>query len=186
MLLSMISRMAEQIAGLSIPVEHLVVSDGIDDMARVICDGRARYAECLKHKGIYGGNCRDLGIAEAKGEWVWFADDDDFYPSSCLATIAENIGPSVDAILFQMRFMTPEREWKVVPDRYAGRLGSGNVGTPCVVLRRQFAVMEKWDTQPPRYDNDYVYYERIWRHKPRVRFVQQVIVESVPERMDRR
>ena len=63
--------------------EHLVVSDGIDPIAKTICASYpVRYFECPQHQGAYGAFAKDEGIRQAKGEYVCFWDDDNIYSSS--------------------------------------------------------------------------------------------------------
>lgn len=184
LLLSLVSNMAEQIARSKVPVEHVVVSDGPDEVARLACDDRVVYRELPEHEGQFGSAVRDTGVAEAAGEWVWFCDDDDCYPPSSLETVTAAINPDLDMLIFQMRYLPPSNEWTVVPRQFTGQLHSGQIGTPCVVLRREFAMKETWLEPTQRYDNDFSYFNRILNHRPRTQFVEQVVAECISARMD--
>lgn len=67
--------------------ELLLLDDGSTDNSKVICDNYADRDNRIKvfHKPNTGvSNTRNLGIANAKGDYVTFVDSDDFIESSTL------------------------------------------------------------------------------------------------------
>ena len=71
--------------------ELLLVDDGCTDQSPVICDRYAREDSRIRvfHKKKNGGvsAARNLGLAEAKGEYIAFLDVDDRYEFRCLETL---------------------------------------------------------------------------------------------------
>ena len=51
-----------------------------------------------KNKGLSG--TRNRGIREAKGEFLWFVDSDDWITENCLKSILSSVGQETDLIAF--------------------------------------------------------------------------------------
>jgi glycosyltransferase involved in cell wall biosynthesis len=72
---AIVSAMAQTLS----EIEVIVVIDGIDIATKTklaqIDDPRLRIVQLLESKG--GAEARNVGVAEAKGEWIAFLDDDD-------------------------------------------------------------------------------------------------------------
>lgn len=88
--------------------ELIVVDDGSDDgtaeeiLRRAALDNRIRY--CQRAGELRGANvCRNLGLTEARGEFVVFLDSDDLLEPSCLRNRVEkmNRNRDLDFALFQ-------------------------------------------------------------------------------------
>jgi glycosyltransferase involved in cell wall biosynthesis len=109
--------------------EHLVVDDGSDDgtaeelAARAKADPRVRYIP--RRSGDAGANvCRNIGVREARGEYVIFLDSDDLLEPHCLegrvAFMARNA--DLDFATFQTRLFvkTPGDLNRLYTDDEAG------------------------------------------------------------------
>lgn len=71
--------------------EILLVDDGSTDASSEICDSYARkYADIRVFHKANGGvsSARNLGTANASGEWIWFVDADDVLEDGALAEIS--------------------------------------------------------------------------------------------------
>ncbi len=75
--------------------EIILVDDGSTDSSSVLCDRYAeKYPQTIKviHKENQGLiSARDVGIAEAQGEYCIFVDSDDFVECTLLQVVAEEI-----------------------------------------------------------------------------------------------
>ncbi len=80
--------------------EVIVVDDGSTDGSSAICDlfceklnnEKKRTAARVIHQSNLGpGSARNTGLKEAKGEWIWFIDSDDFIAPGALSSIVERM-----------------------------------------------------------------------------------------------
>lgn len=86
--------------------ELLLIDDGSKDSSGDICDEYARKDPRIKvfHKENGGvSSARNLGLDNAKGEWVTFCDSDDFVYSSWLDNFAKFIMTDSDLICQSFR-----------------------------------------------------------------------------------
>lgn len=102
-------------------IEILLINDGSPDNSDRICrewerkDSRIRYI--LKKNGGCS-QTRNLGLKEAKGEYVWFIDSDDYIEKNAIEKLLKEINrnPKLDLILFglnQMSFSGKLEEKKI-------------------------------------------------------------------------
>ena len=86
--------------------ELILVDDGSVDTSGLICDKYAQKDSRVKviHKTNGGiASVRNIGISEAKGEWITFCDSDDFVYQGWLKTFADNCS-DVDIVCQGIRF----------------------------------------------------------------------------------
>ena len=82
--------------------EVLLVDDGSSDGSEAICD---RYAEADSRVRVFhqenGGvsSARNLGLSQAKGEWIYFVDSDDEMLPDGLQTLVDCISDDVDIVM---------------------------------------------------------------------------------------
>lgn len=73
--------------------ELLLIDDGSNDKSAQICD---KFKECFNNIRVWHTNnqgvssARNLGLKEAKGQWIKFLDSDDFMDAEALKTLIEN------------------------------------------------------------------------------------------------
>ena len=82
--------------------ELLLVDDGSTDGSGKICDAYAEKDSRIRvfHKENGGvSSARNLGLDEAKGDWVYFVDSDDELLPGGLATLGRSIQKDVDLII---------------------------------------------------------------------------------------
>ena len=79
--------------------ELLLIDDGSPDNCGALCDEYAAKDSRVRvfHKENGGvSSARNLGLDNAKGEWVTFCDADDYVTSDWLATFSDAITKAVD------------------------------------------------------------------------------------------
>ena len=93
----------------SIPNRRDVQIIVVDDNSNLenkphICDfNRTVEIVCIDAQNTRGaGKARNIGKAMAKGEWLFFADADDYYKEGFLNVIDKEIEPQVDVIYFEV------------------------------------------------------------------------------------
>lgn len=82
--------------------ELLLVDDGSTDGSGAICDAYAEKDDRIRvfHKENGGvSSARNLGLKEAKGEWICFVDSDDELLAGGLQTMVEGISEEVDLVM---------------------------------------------------------------------------------------
>lgn len=139
-------------------VEVIVVGDTFGGMTaqlqevreHVACErmlGRYRFLECDGGQHMYGQPQRTAGAHAARGEWVWFGQDDNVATEHALESIyCATRSPLSGLLIF--RWVSPWREviWRW-PD-----LQLGNIDADCLVMRRDVAHAVRWGM---RYEGDY-------------------------------
>ena len=180
-LLITLRNLCEQRSRLGLLCEHLVISDGHDDFARLICQecGSITYHEMPTNNGGFGSKCRDFGIQTAAGEWLLFCDDDNSYYPHHLQTFMSAADGDADIVVCQMRHWEGFPASRLIPPDYHGRLYSSQVDCGCVLVRRELAVKEVWNQVDGAYDNDFRYFEALWKHNPRVRWVPTIVGDHI-------
>lgn len=152
------SAVRAQAADTGLGVEHVVVADGhCDGAAQVAKAHGARYVHLEKHVGLWGAACKDLGIAEARGEYVAFWDDDNVYHPHALAVqYATAKGFDIGVNNVSLR----ERDWHFIPGAFDGHFVQSHIDTACVCVRREVAGRAKWADHKLR-DNDFSWLRKL-------------------------
>ncbi|MGL5015770.1 MAG: glycosyltransferase family 2 protein [Bacteroidales bacterium] len=92
--------------------ELLLIDDGSPDNSGAICDEYAKKDSRIRvfHKENGGvSSARNLGLDEAKGEWVWFVDGDDWVAEGAIGTIIDTIeNNNVDVLQISIQGVTNE------------------------------------------------------------------------------
>jgi glycosyltransferase involved in cell wall biosynthesis len=90
--------------------ELLLIDDGSPDKSGNICDEYALNYSCIRviHKSNEGVSAsRNLGIKEAKGEWICFIDSDDWIDKEAFKEIMNSIGgKTVDLVIWGIRLIS--------------------------------------------------------------------------------
>lgn len=106
-------------------VEIVVVNDGSKDYTLQVCEDMQKSYPSMRvvsqpNKGVSAA--RNRGIHEAKGEWIIFADADDWFDTEALCKLVDNIKQGIDAemLTFGIRFNNPEgiKEQRVIETVY--------------------------------------------------------------------
>lgn len=82
--------------------EPLLIDDGSADGSGLICDSYADRDRRIRvfHKENGGvSSARNLGVKEAKGEWICFVDSDDELLAGGLQTMVDGISDEVDMVM---------------------------------------------------------------------------------------
>jgi CDP-glycerol glycerophosphotransferase len=130
----------------SADLEVIAVDDASADRCGEILDARARQDPRLRviHLAESGGpgQARNLGLAQATGEYVWFVDPDDLLTAGSLEAARRALaGSGADVLLIDYRSLHPSGRTEPSPggslrrapdgpgDRGTGDRGTGNRGT---------------------------------------------------------
>ncbi|MCH5211589.1 MAG: glycosyltransferase family 2 protein [Oscillospiraceae bacterium] len=84
-------------------VEVLIVDDGSENVCATQCDSYAEHDNRVKVFHIR--NCgvakaRNFGIDHAEGEWIAFADSDDWFENDAFSVIGDNLDSDIDMLIF--------------------------------------------------------------------------------------
>lgn len=151
-----ITKCMESCLSQDIPVEDyeiVVVNDGSpDNSAAIVEDYMQKYPNVrLMHRKNGGlSAARNTGLEEAKGDYVWFVDSDDWIEENCLATLLERIEAGrLDVLCINLQLCY--EDGRIVPYTvnhptgekvYGGRDFICNVEMPpaavCGIYRRQY------------------------------------------------
>jgi CDP-glycerol glycerophosphotransferase len=93
-------------------LEVIAVDDASPDGSGRILDGRAKEDPRLRVLHLADnagpGNARNVGLAEASGEYVWFVDADDLLAGGALAAVAARLGQDrPDVLLVDYEYLHP-------------------------------------------------------------------------------
>lgn len=97
--------------------EIIIVDDGSKDKSGLICDEYAEKNERISVMHIPNGgvsNARNVGLKEAKGEFVWFIDSDDYIVPGALQVLDSYLEryKNPDMLLFNAHVVNEEGEIK--------------------------------------------------------------------------
>lgn len=95
--------------------EVILINDGSTDSSGVICDQYAGKDARVKvfHKTNEGvSSARNLGIENAKGDYIWFIDGDDKIAENALQILKENIKPNLDVLSFNFTYFNLQENQK--------------------------------------------------------------------------
>ena len=87
--------------------ELLLINDGSKDNSGAICDEYAAKDSRVRvfHKENGGASsARNLGLDNAKGEWITFVDSDDTLQQNALCVLCKSLTSSVDAVIANTNF----------------------------------------------------------------------------------
>jgi hypothetical protein len=140
-------------------VEVLVVGDTFggrspqleqaqDHVATQRPPSRYQYLEYDGGQHCYGHPQRTYGATLARGEWVWFGQDDNVASDEALRAIRAATSATAAPSLCVFRTLC---YWRQVVWREP-RLELGNVDADCLVMRRELAAAVRWGL---RYEGDY-------------------------------
>ncbi len=90
--------------------EIIVVDDGSDEDPVVLKDYANRYPNISRYPGGHHGPAvaRNQGIAQAKGEWLYFCDSDDYVQSNAFGRILAAVeGQDVEMIITGFQWVCP-------------------------------------------------------------------------------
>lgn len=88
--------------------EALLVDDGSTDRSGIICDEYAAKDTRFRvfHKSNGGvSSARNVGLDNARGEWIWFVDPDDWIADNAISILAHTVnGKSCDTVFFGIEY----------------------------------------------------------------------------------
>ncbi len=117
--------------------------------------------------GHSAGDNRNKGLAQARGEWIIFCDDDDFFNPGYLHHLTQD----VDLVVFRMM-----QHGRIIPD-VTNELRIGNVGIN-FAIRRSF-----WEKEKPHFDDgkmeeDWRFLKQLLSLSPRIKITDEVFYNA--------
>jgi hypothetical protein len=109
--------------------------------------GRYRFIEHDGGQHVYGQPQRTAGARAARGDWVWFGQDDNVAAENALTAIYDAVRSHISELLI-FRWVSP---WREVIWRYP-ELALGNLDADCLVMSRNLAQQVTWGL---RYEGDF-------------------------------
>lgn len=113
-------------------LEAIAIDDASPDRCGEILDARAGRDPRLRvvhlPESIGPGPARNLGVAEAKGEYVWFVDPDDLLADGALAAVADSLGRHRPDVLL-IDYLILHRSGRTEPSPGAALLADVPPGT---------------------------------------------------------
>ncbi len=106
---------------------------------RATCvNGSEPVSRTVPARGAMGSLARDLGIREARGQYLVFWDDDNLYEPHALATLFA-AACEADIGVVQTRYRCRTRAGEItIPRQWSGQFVAGDVDTMCVCVRRNW------------------------------------------------
>ena len=83
--------------------ELLLIDDGSTDGTQILCQEYAVSDDRIKYiQKSNGGvsSARNMGLSICTGDWVMFADSDDYLESIALETLEKSFSPQIDILVF--------------------------------------------------------------------------------------
>jgi glycosyltransferase involved in cell wall biosynthesis len=96
-------------AQLDVEFEHLVISDGPDSELRELVQSHIRYFELPEHDPVkhWGAPARNFGLTQAKGEFIAYLDDDDWWEPDHLLSLVSALNDEPEADFARSCAMIP-------------------------------------------------------------------------------
>ena len=115
------------------PIEILVVNDGSTDDSQKIIDSFSHKIRAFKQENSGVAAARNFGISKAKGEFIAFLDQDDYYPLERFSMLINSSKDNKKCITLGLTHFVFENEesklrWPNLPDNnitFIKLLGSG-------------------------------------------------------------
>lgn len=107
--------------------ELLLINDGSTDRSREICEEYSKKDTRVRvfHKSNGGvSSARNLGLENARGEWITFVDSDDTLPVSYIEDYAGAISDDIDLVMAKYQVLSESGEVVRVYQKYQDRIFS--------------------------------------------------------------
>jgi glycosyltransferase involved in cell wall biosynthesis len=157
--------------------EVIVVGEHEDETAfsRVITHYKPDKYIHKAPQGYAGAFGKDVGLKEARGEYVCFWDDDNIYYPGALDALFSAVW-SFDIGVVQCGMMA--MDFKVIPE--GEEITFGNIDTMCLCVRRELALTARW-ADHRGVGTDYAWVKKLLRKNPSVNFLNDKIGEHLDE-----
>ncbi len=160
--------------------EHIVVSDGPDANAKSLAESaEARYFELNPPVGQWGAGAKDLGIANARGRYVCFWDDDNIFETHALVSLfAAACHAEIGIVRTRHRFRKRTGS-VVIPREWTGQFRLGDIDTMCICVDTELARRETWESTNAKISNDHGWLMKLMKHQPKLKHLPILIGQHV-------
>ena len=163
----------------SFPVRHIVVCDGPSELAAMICQYFGVTCLAIEKEtdkiDSRGHLARDVGLMNAKTEFVCFWDDDNLYYEHALQTLYDATqGHDIGVCNIQYLYKEEPPNLFQLPADWQGVFELGRIDTMNVMLRTSLARQQTW-AQHKVYEGDYLYLKSLEAYNPKINYVPELI-----------
>lgn len=172
----------QQVSGITL--EHIVISDGPDPFAAKLAKAYGvTYLEVARDaksgKTDMGGRARDAGIEAAKGQYLCFFDDDNYYEPHAVASLLSCAWGNDLGVCKVKHF---DKTWDaVIPVKADGVLRYSDIDTACICISKEVAKLCKWqEVQHPAQDFNWL--SKLSKLKPSmtIRYSPLIVATHIP------
>lgn len=156
--------------------EHIVVADGPDRRAMELAKSAgARGFELPVTRGHAGAFAKDMGVREARGEYVCFWDDDNWYEPHALTTLFAAVQGADIGVARVRHHLRKALGQVMIPRSWNGTPRAGDIDTMCVIVRTELARKELWGDADNSPGTDIRWLRKLQAHEPVIRYVPVTI-----------
>lgn len=173
-------------------LEIIIVDDCSPNSTNDLCsEGLHARASLLRTDTNRGaGAARNLGLSQASGDWILFADSDDIFVSGAFDSFDNSLDDSADIIYFQMHAINENNQSDSVrssgardavkiayldgSDQAIERLKSTHVVPVGKLFKRQFVLSSGFVFDEVRYSNDVMFSLRCNMAASKIRIIGEV------------
>ena len=165
----------------TIPYEHIVVSDGQDNQVLKICKHYNIKCQCIDKEistGTSKGHlARDTGISMANGKYLLLWDDDNIYYKHAMSTFMQEIEEYdilVCRINYRVRRISFPDLYDQIPKKWNNTFERSDIDTMNVMIKTKLARKFKW-TDCNDYSGDFHWLKKLEEYGAKIKYCDKIV-----------